>query len=1544
MKQNCNDFHSKTCIMKKILLLFSLIYSGTLLASNNFNLSYDDVGTGFNDPTDITTLLSNGDITQEQFDYHNGLGNTTLGSIRRATAEQVMEYIESVLDMGTTVLDVQFLTSEFDGTGSIGAANAGNVNISGVLHPYAFQHILTGTDPNTSEPDIRMYIDFGYPINSDYSIEDANSADLFSIILHESTHDLGIRSTIPISASPSVYNENGPHNLWDHLLKVKVATNQYEDVIVSGALNTNAKITTSYQNTIYFYSPGLSRYFDVTSSDPMKPGTSYSHFDDFQRGYEFLMSPAGGVNTILRGWNDIELIALCALGYSMQGNSSTYPFACNLPPVGIEDNYTYTANNWQSLDVLANDIFPSGNGKSFDNTFETNGILVYNNVDVGDFRWINNTLQYFPDPDFCGPVTLSYRPKDMTTGRVGMETFVYINVPCTVCPFNPCSFICNGDMENGIALPQFDQLAGLKDFSGITPPNGSPVDFWWESSSTLDLMVRDTRRSAVAVNVNGSPNTYSNDPNNNRYLRAAAPHPPSPVTYESPVTQTLALNANDQYELSFKAFMKYNQSLPSGTFDHIVEVCISSDYHFFPSGLPDYDALIASGDLTLLQAFTINRTQINQWVDLSTTFTGYGGQQYIYFMTKSPANHLGYTIETHAMYDAVTLYEVGPQLVVTITPDNLTPGVGGTVQYTIEVSNQGSVDATNVRIRNSLPVEYDVSSITSDFNSVSGGVYEHEFASIPVGTSATVHISGTLLNSASLCEPIENVVEILSATPSIGCNKFMYSSWVTVFDPCICDPDCDECLTESNGLNQYQKRYYHDSLGLTPRSSQVFDDRIYSVSEVLDEHKFLITVHDLEGNLINSWSYEHPEEHMQVKDLWVGTEGIFVLGNVTPHIAHGFSSYLINGFISRFDLNGSLVFFRTEKSIYNTYNAFAPTFDGPLMDGFIITGAIYDRASPGVGDVMIAGVNLLGDPQFMKSLKFNIPCANCLDNIEATMGYDITEIIDATNYPRYGILVVTRDNTSTGISNGDPDGFTFINVDRNGGIAYQSLSPTIWTSTLGDAVPNRILGHFDPMIGHPEFFITGFDAVLGNGFLLATDDNYLTRLTNQYDETSFFIDAQIVNGELVIHNDRSWFRTDLNGTVINSGDRLNYDRLLNDYGFTFFSTRCNRGHLMHVLDNDQGIGLDIRELGIKLYAMDNMYQTTCTDPIAVPVPLSWTLTNTGLNEYDQITYTPAPEDVLLCPNPVPLADQCCISEQASDPKWPACDYYFSFDIDLNFTDFTITGLDNPESNAWVTISNSSGVVVSEAYDPLKMYLMSEVGDDYTICITQTNSDNCTYTFCKCAFIGCPPTEYETRVIEDDNGYWFMPTQEPGYEYYLLTSTNPDPGYTYDSRDGYTNPDGSIDYWIMHILLPQDNYYYKIYDINGCLLKDLTMVIRNTNTEPHKPENSTKVSNTTTPDQHGEEQVQFASNSQPLNLNLTLVPNPNNGSFILNYSGQNVHYEQVNVLSPLGQTVLTYSHVESSHQFDVSHLTDGVYLVEVQINGESHRLRMIKTTH
>src|SRR5690606_36647114 len=145
---------------------------------------------------------------------HPVVGATTVGALRRRTVCEVLSYIGSIIDVKGSP-DVIIRASQTDGSGFLAAAWP---FFSGAVGGFAsgtfYDHITTGTDPTPAPGsyDAMVTFDFEFSYNDDWYAPPGNSIDLFSVMLHEITHALGVFSLIRPDGSSAL---GGGYSLFD---------------------------------------------------------------------------------------------------------------------------------------------------------------------------------------------------------------------------------------------------------------------------------------------------------------------------------------------------------------------------------------------------------------------------------------------------------------------------------------------------------------------------------------------------------------------------------------------------------------------------------------------------------------------------------------------------------------------------------------------------------------------------------------------------------------------------------------------------------------------------------------------------------------------------------------------------------------------------------------------------------------------------------------------------------------------------------------------------------------------------------------------------------------------------------------------------------------------------------------------------------------------------------------------------------------------------------------------------------------------------------
>ena len=134
-----------------------------------------------------------------------GFDHPTTGAEAQATALAVTQYIDTVISFPGTI-DFRFNDEPANGTGSLANASAITNSAAVGFQPGAVvEHGVNENDvtaPFPGVPDAQGNFDFGYTWNTGLDAPTGSEYDLFSVILHELTHSMGISSALKSDGNP----------------------------------------------------------------------------------------------------------------------------------------------------------------------------------------------------------------------------------------------------------------------------------------------------------------------------------------------------------------------------------------------------------------------------------------------------------------------------------------------------------------------------------------------------------------------------------------------------------------------------------------------------------------------------------------------------------------------------------------------------------------------------------------------------------------------------------------------------------------------------------------------------------------------------------------------------------------------------------------------------------------------------------------------------------------------------------------------------------------------------------------------------------------------------------------------------------------------------------------------------------------------------------------------------------------------------------------------------------------------------------------------
>ena len=257
--------------------------------------------------------------------FHNdtgtgiGFDDPAHGADRLATVESVLGYLNAVI-LNTGSVDIEFAPSIVEGQGGYLAAATTffEVDLPGYTSGVAFDHITTGIDVDSRIPDIVVFMDFGYNWNSEIDIPSNTEYDLYSVLLHEFTHGLGLLSLVDANGLSELTGTNpGPFAVYETFLQ----TGNGKMLFGPGGNFLGAPTDlVGGDNGIFYIGANAVAAFGspppIYTPDPYQSGSSISHFDLGIPGGA-VMEPAIAAGVMKRFYKNFEVGVLADIGYQV---------------------------------------------------------------------------------------------------------------------------------------------------------------------------------------------------------------------------------------------------------------------------------------------------------------------------------------------------------------------------------------------------------------------------------------------------------------------------------------------------------------------------------------------------------------------------------------------------------------------------------------------------------------------------------------------------------------------------------------------------------------------------------------------------------------------------------------------------------------------------------------------------------------------------------------------------------------------------------------------------------------------------------------------------------------------------------------------------------------------------------------------------------------------------------------------------------------------------------------------------------------------------
>lgn len=257
------------------------------------------------------------EITYADVVYANGIGfdDPLCGAERRATVQAVLEYVSDVLNKNGGC-QIDFRVSQTDGTGAL--ASGGPFFFIGQPYekPLSMKHILTGVDPSGFVPDIEITVDFGWPWHCGTEPNPGNAYDLYSVLLHELTHGLGLISLAEADGT-SAFAPDVVFSPWDNLLFTGNGSKLWD---WAGALLVGTGAFTGAEGGLFFRGSDCAIAYGgfpgIHAPPVFAPGSSIGHWAADTPGSPVMLHSIG-TGIMRRTYAPFEIEALSDVGYAI---------------------------------------------------------------------------------------------------------------------------------------------------------------------------------------------------------------------------------------------------------------------------------------------------------------------------------------------------------------------------------------------------------------------------------------------------------------------------------------------------------------------------------------------------------------------------------------------------------------------------------------------------------------------------------------------------------------------------------------------------------------------------------------------------------------------------------------------------------------------------------------------------------------------------------------------------------------------------------------------------------------------------------------------------------------------------------------------------------------------------------------------------------------------------------------------------------------------------------------------------------------------------
>jgi len=260
-----------------------------------------------------------------------GFDDPSLGEIRRKTLDAVLIYLGGLL-AENGMLEIQVKSSLDDPSAPVATGAPYFAESAGFFGGYPFEHLTLLVDPCREDncgsdlADMELTVNFGLNFNSGLGAPAADEYDLYTVLLHQISHGLGLTSLAAADGSSST--GNGTLTLFDQLLQTADGTPLWNGdgsfaVTASDLSQGQVVFAGSEAETALGSKPA------VYTPDLFVAGASLSHWDAAIADGAVLAEPIAPGQT-QRAWSTFEIAALRDLGYRINtGTTLVFPWVSN---------------------------------------------------------------------------------------------------------------------------------------------------------------------------------------------------------------------------------------------------------------------------------------------------------------------------------------------------------------------------------------------------------------------------------------------------------------------------------------------------------------------------------------------------------------------------------------------------------------------------------------------------------------------------------------------------------------------------------------------------------------------------------------------------------------------------------------------------------------------------------------------------------------------------------------------------------------------------------------------------------------------------------------------------------------------------------------------------------------------------------------------------------------------------------------------------------------------------------------------------------------